>query len=595
METPSNGQGNKWVIVFLIYADFTTSEKLPMIDDMKIMVNSMLGDIITTPINNNQTRMFVILNSIKYVFDDHHTQIENRAAFFTVRCQANGKQNHISECHLVGPDKKGNDTLILQKSDQLAYVLEQTGVQDDEEVFLITWDHGSAFGIFRKQTPTLSKSVVRKEIDQGSFQYPFIELFWKAIKKQDKKTDNFLGRKPIENAFTTIQIGHSLVKMKNSSENIKRLRFFANKENEFIYDDNAGRIRFFNQNNDRGDLMNTKTHSAFSNKKIPILSDGVLKNEIIVEPQAAEILTNRELDEALKKWLNGKKVGVLLMSNCWMMNLHTMYALKDSVRCLVAPQGNIDIPGYNLKDILAEITTSNKTFGPPELAVTCVKTFDNAYSRAKAVMNDRSEPDVLELFKIFAVDLSKTTFDKNTLTLQIDLLKDIINLLIKQFVEFSQRAEKTEMKYFLKYIRAACFDFTGGIVMMVDVVNWIKSINSANQQFDKTLKKLTGVFSPSIAEFESSISDNSIVLDSSSGKDIYSPQDNQADFAVIELPPTGYSIFFPIEDCSLVETSSTYINVKANVLSDQLLKDFPEWRRFLNFIDPKIDKIFINR
>jgi hypothetical protein len=32
-----------------------------------------------------------------------------------------------------------------------------------------------------------------------------------------------------------------------------------------------------------------------------------------------------------------------------MMNMHTMYSLKETVKCLVAPQGNIDCPGYNLK------------------------------------------------------------------------------------------------------------------------------------------------------------------------------------------------------------------------------------------------------
>jgi len=132
---------------------------------------------------------------------------------------------------------------------------------------------------------------------------------------------------------------------------------------------------------------------------------------VVAEPKAAEILKNSELAECLRKWLGKeKKVAVLLMSNCWMMNLHTMYALKDTVKCLVAPQGSIDVPGYNLKDIFNQINKADSIrFKINDLAIVCVETFDNTYSKAKAIMLDRQEPGILEQFKIFAVDLSKTT------------------------------------------------------------------------------------------------------------------------------------------------------------------------------------------
>jgi hypothetical protein len=491
-------------------------------------------------------------------------------------------------------DKDGN--LVLQKAKQLANVLRETNVKSDEEVFLITWDHGSAFGIFRKETPILNNSTIRTEIDRNLFQYPFIKLFWDRVKEEDEH--GFLKSKQVASTHTTIQVGHTLIKIKNSPENKQRLKYYLKNESEFVYEDKARRIRFIGADKISAGTNAGTGHSLFQQKTTAILSDGLLQNEMEVEPKAAEILTNSELDECLRLWLCGKKVGVLLMSNCWMMNLHTMYTLKDSVKCLVAPQGSIDLPGYNLKDILSEINAfSGNKLEPTELARTCVKTLDNSYSKAKAVMLDRSEPGVLKLFKVFAVDLNKATGDKNVLAQHTELLKELIDLLIDQLKE--NRAEGTEMKYFLKYVRSVCFDFTGGFVMMIDIVNWIKSINSANQQFNSTLQKLTQRFVSPIAAFNQAVSKNSIILEASSGSDIYSPNNlftsntKIDDFVTIKLPPTGYSLFFPIQDCREIMHADDYANVKANVLSDKLLEYLPNWREFLKHIDPQIDDIFI--
>ncbi|SEM65344.1 hypothetical protein SAMN05192574_101345 [Mucilaginibacter gossypiicola] len=588
MENFPENQCNKWLIVFLIYADFTTNEKLSMVERMKIMVNSMLGDIITTPINNKQTRMFVIMNNIKYTLGN---KAYNTTAFFTIEAKKNGLGNRIKNCELVDNEADENGNLVLQKAEQLADILRKTNVKPDEEVFLITWDHGSAFGIFRKEIPVLNNNTVRTEIDRDLFQYPFIKMFWNRVKQKD--THGFLKNKQVATTHTTIQVGHTLIKIRNSPENEQRLKYYLESESGFVYDDKVSRIRFI------GAGANADTgHSLFQQQKTAILSDGLLQNEMDVEPTAAEILTNSELDKCLELWLCGKRVGVLLMSNCWMMNLHTMYTLKDSVKCLVAPQGSIDLPGYNLKDILTEISAfAGNKLEPAELARTCVTTLDNSYSKSKAVMLDRSEPGVLKLFKVFAVDLSKTTGNKSILVQHKELLEGLIDLLIDQLKENS--AVDTEMKYFLKYVRSVCFDFTGGFVMMIDIVNWIKAINSANQQFNSDLQKLTQMFTSQIAAFNQAVSKSSIVIETSSGSDIYSPNNlftsntKIDDFVTIKLPPTGYSFFFPIQNCKEIMHPSDYANVKANVLSDKLLEELPNWREFLKYIDPQIDSIFI--
>lgn len=595
MKSSSNSQSNRWLIIFLIYADFTTIEDLQTIEKMKIMLNSMLGDIITTPINNSQSRMFIIFNSILNGFDEQHTQIDNKTAFFTIKSDNQGNRNYIESCEVLKNNEfykiGDNSELFLHKADLLANILKKTAICEDEEVFLNTWGHGSAFGIFRKETPKLSGNSVRKKIKENLYEYPYLKLFWEETRKANKK--QFSKNKPDKDNLKTTRPGDNLDRVQNSWHNKKKPDYALKKESELVNDDKAGRNRFIHSDN-KTPLAGTKrTSSALEWNKPLLLANELLLNELSVQPKAAQILSNNELNESLEKWLCGKKIAVLLMSNCWMMNLHTMYTLKDSVRCLVAPQGNIDIPGYNLKDIISEITMSNAaTFGPTQLAVTCVKTFDNEYSRAKALMINRSEPQVLEMFKIFAVDLSKKTGDKSTLLTQIELLKNIIDLIYEQLTKRKKFMNQLEMKYFLKYVRSACFDFSEGKVMMIDIINWIRSINYTNQQFDGSMQKLTGILRKPIQDFENSVSHNSIVLAASSGKNVYCPENPQADFAIINLPPTAYSLFFPIQDCSLVLPPSDYINLKANVLSDQLLKTLPSWRRFLKLIDPQIDKIF---
>jgi len=58
-------QKKKWVIVFLIYADFRTDNAFSMEESMKIEINSLLEDILTTPMDHETARLFVILNSIR--------------------------------------------------------------------------------------------------------------------------------------------------------------------------------------------------------------------------------------------------------------------------------------------------------------------------------------------------------------------------------------------------------------------------------------------------------------------------------------------------------------------------------------------------
>ncbi|GAA4321311.1 hypothetical protein GCM10023149_21110 [Mucilaginibacter gynuensis] len=519
MENAIVPQNKKWLIIFLIYADFTTNNDPDQVEKLKVTLNNMLGDIITTPVNAGRTRILVVMNSIKFVFDNAQTAINDKSAFYTIGICKDVTQNCITKCDIIDNftcyKTDNSDGHVLQKSHQLTKIFtERTALQDDEEVFLITWDHGSAFGIFRDEPPLPNAGTVAMQVEKNLMQYPFLKTFWDAA---DESYRN--------NLLTAVG---------------------NNEENQAL-------------------------------------------NISMPTPGVPEILKNSELNEALQAWLrNKRKVGVLLMTNCWMMNLHTMYALKESVRCLVAPQGNIDCPGYNIKDILIGINRADQTgIEPVKLAELCVTTIDNEYSKAKAAILDKSEPDVIERFKIFAVDLSKETGGENIFDKQIDDLEEIFQILVD---DLKAPDTNTDLKYFLKYIRSVCFDFSDDQTQMIDIVNWLKSLIRANIRLDA--KMLTDSARKKINAFLMAMLNlnNNIVLKSSSGKKIYVIERSIKLSPTVGLPPAAYSLFFPM----IYRPGNPNLQkLKDNVVTDGLMSRLKSWQDLLGFIDPQISNFFV--
>ena len=68
-----------------------------MVDHMKIMVNSMLGDIITTPLDPSSTRLFVVFNSIKYAGLNPNNAIHDTTLFYQLERSTDATYNVIAE------------------------------------------------------------------------------------------------------------------------------------------------------------------------------------------------------------------------------------------------------------------------------------------------------------------------------------------------------------------------------------------------------------------------------------------------------------------------------------------------------------------
>jgi hypothetical protein len=580
MEKIPDIHGKRWLIVFLIYADFTTSDDLPKIKKLKTMLNDLLGEIINAVIDPDRSRILVALNNIRFIGDDHAGEkILNETKLYGINADDTG--NVIDSCKVISNEDQ--DGKVLQNPKILDKLFSEINLHPDEELLLMTWDHGSSFGIFRREPTSVNVSRTRMRADQNLHQYPYLDFFLAYALNNNAPE---ITQENSAQGIIPVQVGRYLLKIRNTSSNVAKLELFDKKGINGQYHENTGKI--------------TAVISPDAALALPVTADtsmAVLQNAenhetentgIDALPLIPEILKNSELNGTLKTWLKERKVGVLLMFNCWMMNMHSMFAFQDSVQCFVAPQGNIDLPGYNINAILREINdANNERLSASELASLCVTTVDDAYSQAKAIVLCPDDPDVTERFKIFAVDLGKMTDTKSNFSLQIRLFRDLLIVLNNKLT--ANQAQGGELKYFFKYIRSACFDFSGGFTMTVDIVNWILSIKATDRRQPRRFLNLTNDLILPMNNFLQAVNDiqASIVINCSSGKKVYEKERKSApDIASIQLPPSGYSIFFPIAD------HSELLNLRDNILSDDLIKQLPEWRTFLGLIEPRATTIF---
>src|SRR5262249_8194244 len=126
----------------------------------------------------------------------------------------------------------------------------------------------------------------------------------------------------------------------------------------------------------------------------------------------------------------------MLMMNCYMMNMHTMYSMSKNVQCLVAPQGAISNPGYNYKSILEYISKESGQVTPALLARHCVESACDRSAEKRAIRMGLSPDETIGTWSLFAIDLharkdndSETWFDKqvNTLATLMEAVIDKYN------------------------------------------------------------------------------------------------------------------------------------------------------------------------
>lgn len=575
---------NKWVIVFLIYADFRKGagdspiDYFSMTAQMKATLNQMFKDILTVPLPSKGVRMHVLMNSLDYkTAGEPGTQ--SKTLLYTLNNLQGTGCNQI-RCKVIDSKDvttgEDNGAHPVQNPELLKIILkENIQVHEDEEVFLVTWDHGSAFGIFR-ETAT-DEAAVHEPVYANLEPYPHLAAFWHTAMEEDAALKQVVEDQIIQQPVPLLQIGHAVYRVKEAEMMTSLVTGPDIKQQQTIplldaqEDDEDDRPLFLYQDADgKYEILKGEPEGlGFAPEKT-------------VELQAEdvrEILHNRELAETIDYWLSGKPVSVLVMMNCWMMNLHTMYALQGKVGCLVAPQGDIGTPGYNYKNILRYLFKPENP-SPQELAVRCVTSAENKRMRKLSKKLRSDGKDKVDCWKIFAVDLQSTEEGETVLNKRLGELETIIDLLL------TEERLPDETVCFYRAMRQVAYDFSmedikdTNLVCMVDIVNWLRIFFDLDTMLplhqtlpvEKAALKAIKKFLTAITSAKS----QPFVLSKTNGGKVY---ENAG--PAIGYPPTGYGLFFP-------QHKVTNVGLIANVKEDLLLQkvSFP-WKQFIKAVYPK--------
>lgn len=582
-----------------------------MTEDAKAEINLLLKEILCTPINDEKCSLFVLLNGIRYlsVDKDKEPVVETKTIFYEIKSSDNRGPNVFgSKTRIIDfarfKASEPNPSKVLQDKDTLANALGYIPKENNDEILLITWDHGSAFGIFRDNPPgSISNTMSPVDEEKDLERFTYLKIFWQKALETDKNfADSVKCQK--ENIISLKQ-GHTVYNL--NVDNNLHYSFYKT-----AFEDRNAK-KYFSVARGRNTKPFLICDPGFFTKE-PALSffesrheakEEILKlSRVSMQGQMPEILRNDELAGAIQRWAgDGKKIGVLLMMNCWMMNLHTMYTMKDCVKCLVAPQGDIGIPGYNIRDILRYLNDKkNISIAPQELAGVCIDTTENDYAnyRLEYIFNEFNIDKEKSYFpipfwKVFAVNLDLQQNGKNRLEYEISLFAEAIENIIKEIKDKTS----PEMKYFLKYIRAICFNFINiknekgnEDSLMPDIVNWCYCLLNANSYFDSNsqfvmppfIKNFIFDFINEIAQNQNNITPK-LIIKATKGEKVYNTltEKKLQPVCVTNLNPTGYSLFFPLYEFSDPKLIS-------NIQNDKLLNNtLSNWEEFLQLaINDKI-------
>jgi hypothetical protein len=586
---------NRWVIVFLIYADFrkkaqnSSDNILSMTREMKATLNQMFKDMITVPIDHRKARIHVIFNSIDF---KKGKNTRAKTLLYKIGNPYDLDFNEIIDCDVIssrdGSLQNPNPGTPLQNPKLLTAILRKISLESDEEVFFVTWDHGSGFGIFREEELRIAE--IPKPIYDDIERYPYLAMFWNAALKKDSTLKQLMNKVEKQVLPDTVQIGHNLYRVEYTGNNlgfdISRLKMQKHL-NIVLSDALTPRQNFlivFNDNTSQFEVSDYNLENNWMASKIEIAK--------LTSTGVREILSNDELANSFNSWLGKRnKIGVLLMMNCWMMNMHSMYSFANTVHYLVAPQSDIGVPGYNYKAILHYIFKDTHKVSAKNLAVKCVKTIETKRMRRRSMALRTDRIDIIDTWKVFALDLQVRDIDGKRLLLnQVSALRRLIKLINSTFDPDSDQ----EARWMYKYIRSVSYDFSAGDIMMIDILNWCLSLMFADGFFSvegKSKLDPNGV-KDELIRFRKQILRNkplpSLLLAKTAGQLVYLLDDDPfLPTTVISIEPKGYSFFFPLFE---IQSNILHSGLLQNVRKDKLLTSLPGWKKFLKFhIDSEID------
>jgi hypothetical protein len=570
---------NEWTIIFLIYADFRKDERDTNDTDLKKELTRLKNELKKCELDDRM-KILIVENIVSPNAKDKRF---DKTVVSTVARAASENQNEIKELETI------DTPFVAQKKDGLINIFKkihnnsysQTSYSQTTRAsryFLITWDHGSAFGIFKRKfierkpeenetLPNITLKVAnngaiandftlaRKEKKPVSFLKTKNDTYQKRLRHWEKPVYRYYDKnKVFSDQDQTFLFGlnanepseDSLRQKIDNTEITKYLKIdttrrcslaFSRENNinakDLIANDSAEEI---NKNKDETDLPNT-TSKVF------------------------DILTNEELQQTIEIGFANedettKKIDVLLMMNCYMMNMHTCYALKNNVDYLVAPQGSISAPGYNYGFILKQIFNSlnNVIIESRELAELCV------YSAGYEVFPARAKfKKEIDQWVIVATQLN-----------EYKKVGDIVDEISKTAIEILKHFNG-DPSFIFSGVRNRCirFDDLSLRYFMIDITHWLSEIIRDLPQSKIDVSLFRNSYISLLELIEKKICMVRI------GPKLYSSEAYQ----LITRKPYGTTIYFP--DKTLEGEDFNFFVDRNSHQQSLLLKEKPNWLKFL--------------
>lgn len=112
----------------------------------------------------------------------------------------------------------------------------------------------------------------------------------------------------------------------------------------------------------------------FSDPGQGVIADRKIDIQDLHHEKGVIVLTMEELSEAIQMAFDKQKIDVMIMMNCFMQFIDAGYALRGSVKYLVAPETFIFIDGYNYP-FLFQLLINKPHVTPKKLAKQVVRSF----------------------------------------------------------------------------------------------------------------------------------------------------------------------------------------------------------------------------
>jgi len=243
----------------------------------------------------------------------------------------------------------------------------------------------------------------------------------------------------------------------------------------------------------------SKHKVKFSGSIAKKANDASLRKRDIVKffvEKKLDILSNRELAEALAEIFTDRKLDILVMYNCLMQNIFTQYEFRKSVDFLVAPESGISYPGYNWIGTFKKIGKN-----PSEENVKIASFF------IETIRKERNHPYYPE----FKTEV-EGTWKVNAIQLDVKVFENIRNKFIDMMDEMLKLSKKSnDIFRCLRNVKRQLFKYSKFSLPSVTIVdleiflnylpealkgyNSLQSLIEKNESLKKSLEEIPQNFS----------------------------------------------------------------------------------------------------